>query len=346
MPYLSCLLLLVSSLLLSSQDYPQAANALFQDPYEVKLISSGANRPALNLLKDSLYVVLTMLHHGYSEATIAHYLRWSAAEFAARKNSLLKNDFLRNSGGSLRPTILIMSLAEGQQMRRQLAPMAAVATKLIKRKLPLIQQRYQQISAFRHRPFAESSFLVLSNVLLDNWQISAIETTFLHKERSLRHGKHYYAALLQKKANSPVEALGIYGNKVTSHAGYEVCRYGNVRYTPVAVHQTHLLEQAYQHYKTSVAREPFAYPVITPADEAALAELAGLLRPDLLALLTQNRAKLEEEYRKSAYAQEVSFEEYFIWWYHVFYTAVTDKLLSEKVLVLPPSRLAFYVLEE
>jgi hypothetical protein len=242
--------------------------------------------------------------------------------------------------------LLIISLAEGHRMQRQLAPLAVAATRLIKDKLPLLQQRYQRISAFRNHPFTESSFLILSNVLLDNWQIGAVEINFLSKERPLRHGKQYYAALLQKHANSPVEALGIYGNNVTGRPGYGVCRYGNVRYTPEALHQTQVVEQAYQHYKTSAAREPFAYPILTPADQAALAELAGLLQPDLLALLNQNRAKLEEEYRTSPYGQEVSFEEYFMWWYHVFYTAVMDKLLFEKVLILPPSRLAFYVLEE
>ena len=337
----------VGVVLLGSQDKPKASKDLYKDPYEFKMISSGDNRPAVNLMQDSLHAMLTLLHQGSSETNAMRALGWGKLRFDARKKKLIENDFLKAKDGKLRPNVMIISIAEGQQMERRLEPMAAATAALIKAKLPFIEQHYQQIPAFRNRTFSESSLLILSDVLLDNWQIREVEQGFLKKERPLRHGKRYYAALMQKRANSPVEALGIYGNNVTGRDGYAVCRYGNVRYTPEALQQTQLVEQAYQRYKAAgSAGNSFAYPVLTSIDEAALSGLAGLIRPELLALLEKNRPKLEEEYRSSPYVQEVSFEEYFIWWYHVFYTRVTNKLLAEKIIVLPPSQLAFYVSEE
>lgn len=53
-----------SVFLVSSQGRPSPTKALFKDPYEFKMISSGDNRPAINVLQDSSYVVLTLLHHG------------------------------------------------------------------------------------------------------------------------------------------------------------------------------------------------------------------------------------------------------------------------------------------
>jgi len=310
------------------------------------MISSGDNRPAVNLMKDSLHIMLTLLHQGYSEVNATRYLGWRKHQFDANKKKLTENNFLRTTKGKLRPNIMVISITEGQQMRRQLEPIAMATVALIKAKLPLIERRYQQIPAFQNHPFQESSLLILSDVLLDNWQIKEVEKGFLKKERPLRHGKYYYAALMQKHANSPVEALGIYGNNVTGRAGYAVCRYGNVRYTPEALQQSELVEQAYKRYKANSIGKPFDYPVLTPTDERALSELAGSIRPELLALLERNRTKLRKEYASSPYAQEVSFEEYFIWWYHVFYTAVTDRLIAEKLIILSPSQLAFYVLEE
>jgi hypothetical protein len=85
-------------------------------------------------------------------------------------------------------------------------------------------------------------------------------------------------------------------------------------------------------------------PVLDGEDRAALSELAGILTHDLLDLLEAHRPDLTRAYTTSPYADEATFEEYFIWWYHLFYTAVTDRLIARGAITVPESGIASYVL--
>ena len=84
-------------------------------------------------------------------------------------------------------------------------------------------------------------------------------------------------------------------------------------------------------------------PVLAVADEQALSAIAADFRPALLAVLEGHRAALTAAWRASPYADEgVSFEEYAIWWYHLFYTAVTDRLIRGGQIAAPPGGVLTY----
>jgi hypothetical protein len=85
-------------------------------------------------------------------------------------------------------------------------------------------------------------------------------------------------------------------------------------------------------------------PVLGPEDQAALGEIAAQLAPELIGELRDHRPRLEEIYRASPYAQEITFEEYFIWWYHLFYSAVTERLAALGHIQLPASGTTTHVL--
>ena len=66
-----------------------------------------------------------------------------------------------------------------------------------------------------------------------------------------------------------------------------------------------------------------------------LSEIAGLITDELVALLEMHRGKLIRSYRRGGYAREVTFEEYAIWWYHFFYTGITDNLVLKGYITKP-----------
>jgi hypothetical protein len=87
----------------------------------------------------------------------------------------------------------------------------------------------------------------------------------------------------------------------------------------------------------------FGVPIVHEADQTNLAEIAGLITDDLIRLLEKHRGKLLKSYQASSYRDEVSFEEYAIWWYHFFYTGVTDILVEKGNITKPTTGVFTYI---
>jgi hypothetical protein len=77
-------------------------------------------------------------------------------------------------------------------------------------------------------------------------------------------------------------------------------------------------------------------------DYQALNRIAATVTGDLVALLERNRTHLMERYSASPYAEETSFNEYFMCWYHFFYNAVTDALKDQRAIDIPPNGVTTY----
>jgi len=77
-------------------------------------------------------------------------------------------------------------------------------------------------------------------------------------------------------------------------------------------------------------------PVLSKGDDERLSEIAAAFRPALLQILEAARPSIHAVYGASPYfAEGVAFEEYAIWWYHAFYTAVTDRLIARGSVTTP-----------
>ena len=77
---------------------------------------------------------------------------------------------------------------------------------------------------------------------------------------------------------------------------------------------------------------------------AMLDTIAQVIRPAFLELLEREWPFLRDVYSASPFAKEISFEEYFIWWYHLFYSAVTDRLVAAGRIRLFESGTTSYVI--
>lgn len=339
--------------------------------YEYKMISSGRNYPGIRLDSDHLGDICTLLHYGVSLDEIRTYFHWTPEELNHRLAALQGEDLIKLvAPNSYRITITVISQEEAQEQFAVPSPLIATAADAIESLTPSIKVRYAGLKPFQWIPFEQASFLILSDVLLDNWQIQNVEQSLFHAPRTPRAGKNYYYAAMQRSVD--LESFGIYGNSYSGFGGIEICLYGNTREnlnlvaapgawlaqvfgTPSggeeAFRKDLALELAHaanrmgtippQHVRgfemLGLVRDgTVQVPVLTAADDEALGAIAAIFTPKLIASLQEHRAELEQQYRRSRYMDEITFQEFFMWWYHFFYTAVTNELVARGLIQIPP----------
>jgi hypothetical protein len=324
---------------LNSFGQKQTIAKILSTNYEFKMISSGDNRPNFKVYKDSLREILILLHHGISQEEIKTYFKFTDSQLSQKLELLIDANFIKRTDKGYLPSVFICSFKEGQIMQDECMKMIQETANSIERNLPIIKSEIQAISSLKEFSFEQLSLLILSDVLLDNWQIENVENDFLNKERTKRHGKNYYASFQAKTKNDSVEAFGVFGNQIEDTLNFSICRYGNIRYAKQIVAKNEELKM--QFIKN---RKAFNYPIIDTLTYKALQKIANFYKQDLIKILDKNKRTLYENYKNSKYFKEISFEEYFIWLYHIYYTGVTDELIKRNVITLPEEKVSFYVL--
>ena len=78
-------------------------------------------------------------------------------------------------------------------------------------------------------------------------------------------------------------------------------------------------------------------PTFSREDQDALNQMAESYEPRLLEILEKNKKSFLQYYDHSTAKEEVSFEEFFIWYYHFLYTRTTDILAQKNLLNIPES---------
>jgi len=316
---------------------------ILSQQYEFKMISSGINRPNFNPSGSFFTEILVLLHHGISTKEIQNYFNWDEMTLNAKLEILKNANFIKSGvDGRFYPTVFICSLPDGAKIASQVSLIAKQTADSINKKSYLIRQAVQKVEAFKNLPFEDVSLLVLSDVLLDNWQINNVENDLLKSPRTLRHGKNYYASYQEKNKGTYSEAFGIYGNQMENAGSFTICRYGNRRYSPEVIG---LNSELKKEYLSSRSLKITSCPVIGESDNDQLQKIADSFKPTLLKILNNKIEMIRDNYQMSIYSKEISFEEYFIWIYHFIYTAVTDELISRKVIKLPEKNVAFYILK-
>lgn len=313
------------SLILSLNSNAQEAlsiDDLFSKQLEYSMISKGDNFPDFWIKNDSLDLLLFSLHENIPLTLFGSKTNFSDIKI---KNSL---SFLESKGwvhiidGQYKPTVFIASAKDGEKIYEYATPISQDITVAIKKVLPQIKKQFAKTHAAKSSNFERWSFLILSNVLLDNWQINNVERNFIKQEnRPLRHGKNYYYSILENTDKSR-EAFGIYGNQQMMTADKSTLSiYGNNRH-----------ENKQENYSN----------IISKKDNAILEEMATLFLPELLIVLENHRAYSEEVYHKLGYSSEITFEEFYIWFYHFIYTQSTNQLATQQILEIPKSGNFYY----
>lgn len=291
----------------------------------VQLISQGDNIPDFRIKTDSANYLLTYLHENKSLSEFKRDTKLDD-ETVNKTIELLKNkNWLAEKNGKLKPTIFIATAEEGEKLYRYAKPISKQIADDIEKQIPTIKAEFAKTDMAKKQRFEHWSFLILSNVLLDNWQIFEMEKNFFKQadgkeyRRPLRHGKNYYASI-KEKVEKNKEEFGIYGNAILSYSDKKmIAIYGNNRYS----------NDNYRKMQSSTNH-------ISNDDDRVLTQMAQDFLPKLLTILERNRQYAEKVYTKTGYAQEISFEEFFIWWYHFIYTQATNEMSKRGMLIIPP----------
>lgn len=331
------LLLTFIILLLSASCRPQAneqkLDEIFNTTYWGPIISKGDNRPDFDRKKDNLDRFLVSLFYRIPAGEFMKKSGWTQEMYDSKVRFLKEKGWLKASDDKLIPTVFIVSGEIGNQLYEFAKPLSEAIARSIEESIPSIKAKFKDENLNNIYNFDEMSFLVLSDVLLDNWQIMEMESSFLKQEnRPERHGKFYYAAVMENSGDG-YEPFRIYGNqsgKINDSTWLNI--YGNNR----IIANENL---ANKHFQDSVLANCLR---TSPELYRYFEEIAADFKPKLLKILEEKRDYSMEVFRKTGYADQIRFEEFFIWWYHFIYTEATNILVEKKILKLPETGNFYY----
>lgn len=300
---------------------------IFTNTYEHSIISKGDNLPDFDRRKDSLDLFLVSLNENVDVKDFQKRMGWSDQVIRDKIDFLINKGWLVDDENGLRPSVFIASDLQGKELIRLGQDLARKIAFSIEKEIPSIRTKFASAGLPESHTYESMSFLILSNVLLDNWQIMEMEATYLKKEnRPERHGKFYYASIMEN-VNTDFEAFGIYGNqygKVNDSTFLSI--YGNNR---DVVNERLRSDKVYRDSILGAA-------IITSPEHSMLfEELAADYRPKLIKILEEETEFSHQVYEQTGYAEKIAFEEFFIWWYHFIYSEATNMLAEKNLLTIP-----------
>ena len=317
-----------------SQTSQRKLDEIFNKTYHQSIISRGDNIPDFDRKKDNIDRFLVSMYCRIPPSDFMRKAGWSENTFDDKVKLLTEKGWLKKDGDNLTPTVFIVSGEMGSRLYEYAGPVSAEIASAIEESVPMIKEKFSKEGLAAKYNYEELAFLILSDVLLDNWQLMNMESTFLKQEnRPERHGKFYYASIMENSGNG-YEPFKIYGNqsgKINDTVWLNI--YGNNR---IVANR----KLADKNFCDSV----FANSIrVTMELDTYFNEIASDFRPKLLKILEKNRDYSLSVFRKTGYAEQIRFEEFFIWWYHFIYTETTNILASKKILKIPESGNFYYL---
>ncbi len=287
---------------------------LFEKRIEHSLISRGNNFPDFYPSKDSIDFFLFSLHENISITEFKEKTNFTVEKISEIEKLLKSKNWLHYIDNKPKPSVFIATQTDGEKLFEYGLPIANEIVDEIENELPNIKEKFTETKISKTQNFKKWSFLILSNVLLDSWQIKDVEREFLGKEtRPERNGKNYYYSIRENE-NKKRESFGIYGNQYEEKDGKTISIYGNSR---IGI--------------TLKSSEN----IISNLDNEIFKEIANNFTQKLIDILNKNDDYIRKIYKETGYQKEITFEEFFIWWYHFIYTKATDIMNESGILTIP-----------
>ncbi|NBC64991.1 MAG: hypothetical protein GVY07_04925 [Bacteroidetes bacterium] len=322
-------IVLASILLLScTSETNRTADDILDSTFRVYQIS-GFDGPKIDIRQDSLAQFLVALHYDIPVSEIERKLEWSPEETERHINALIENKLLEKESDDVQPALGIITQERGDLLEEKARNAANEIADSIANWLPELKEIHNESNISQKHDFRELSLFYLSNVILDNFQIRQVEEEFLNTERPMRNGSRYYLAILEDPGAGETEPYGIYGNRGLFWSdSIGIAVYGNQRTAA---------NPGWGNYEDKDLH------VFDEQDTEMITEtMPNLFLPTLLEILNRNRPEFEATYRELNFDQEISFEEFFIFWYHWIYTEATDVLIERDMVQEPQDEMFYY----
>jgi hypothetical protein len=328
----SFLLSFLSAICLA-QTNDEKLDKIFSLDYKSYIVSKGDNRPDFDRKKDNIDRFLVSLHYNVPVEDFVKKAGWTPEMLQTKIKLLSVKGWLKSDSNKLYPTVFIASGEDGKLLYKYAEPIAIAIARSIEISVPLIRERFNASGLSSNLGFEDLSFLILSDVLLDNWQIMKMESVFLKQEnRPERHGKFYYASVFETSEQG-YEPFRIYGNqsgRINDSTWLNI--YGNNR---IVANQKLQNRQ----FCDSVMSHSLC---LTPELSSFFETTASEYSPKLMKILEDYREYSNVVFKRLGYSDQIRFEEFFIWWYHFIYTEATNILAEKKILSLPENGNYYY----
>ena len=324
------LLLILSSCAVSKK---RGLNNITNSTFKIKQISKGNNNPNINVSKDSLDLLLIALHYKIPINEIEKYFNWNNSKTKKNIALLVQNGLIKSMNNTYISSMGVFPLEKGNLLIEKSQKAVNEIVESIKTTIPKIKEIHSQMDISKKIVFDDLSFFYMSDILLDMGQIGNVEKEFLKKERPLRNGKRYYLALLEKDTTKNTEPFGIYGNQgLKNNDTIYIGVYGNTRTKSNIDWQNYNNKKVYYFNKKDFGFLSNKMPKV--------------FLPKLIDVLENNKPYFKSVYKELGYDKEISFNEFFIWWYHLIYSETTNKLIKDKIIKLPKNGLFYYKIEK
>lgn len=312
------LTLLFSSIFISSYAHTYNIDEVFSKKFQTSLISRGDNLPDFRISKDSINLFLVCLHNDIPTTEFQGKVKFDSLKMQTIIQLLKNKNWLHESDNKIKPSVFVATKYDGEKLYKYARPISKSIAKSICQKLPELKKKFSETGISKKQSFKEWDFLILSDVLLDNWQIFSVESEFLGTSaRPIRHGKNYYASISELTTDR--EGFNIYGNQYG-----KISVYGNNR------DKADLTQTKY---------------FVNSHDNKVFFEMAKDFLPELVQILNKNKKYSEKIYNELGYSKEITFEEFYMWWYHFIYTEATDIMSKYKILTIPKDGNFVYEIE-
>ena len=291
---------------------------IFSSKYQVTFISRGNNFPNFSTEKNDIKPFLVTLHNNISIKDFQKINGFSNSKIKRIEKLLIRKNWAHKNNDTLKPSIFIATKKDGEKLYEYANPISIEIVNSIKNEISSIKENFSKTDISKSQTFEDWSFFILSNVLLDSWQIKSVEKEFLQNiERPKRNGKNYYASLLEITGEK--ESFNIYGNQ-----SGQLSVYGNNR-------------------DNAIARNNKNY--ISKIDNQIFKEISDNFLPYLISILKNNKKYSLKVYNDLGYSNEITFNEFFIWWYHFIYTQTTNMMFEQGMLTIPKDGNFIYKIE-
>ncbi len=325
----------------------QRNSDIIKGDYSIKTISDSTDVPAIDLTKGNYKKIVLLLHHEKSPEKIKKFLGITDSRYDVLINGLFGEGLIKRSNdGKFFPSFMIIDKDEAGDLEEIAKPIGDLIAEIIKDRINLIKKEYAGIATFRNIKFDTLSLFILSDVLLNKWQVENIEAKFLKSQRPARGGKHYYLSMQQIDSTSEDEPFDVYYDNTAMFKTYAVGNYSSKRPDIDSLYNRYKdLEKYFEQLK------PYALklgeniiPVFEKDNSDKLYNISSVISEDLVALLEKNRRSLMNHYLGSIYKDQISFREYFVWVYQFIAKEATNKLIKDKLIHVPENLSQSYIL--
>ncbi len=267
--------------------------------------------------------LLVLLHNRVPESEIKNLLGLNNIQYQEKINQLFGSSLIKKKeDGSFVPTCMIIDTINQRELKNIASPIGKLVAEIVIDRLPLIKSLYlkflmnnsQKGKTLTGFSFDEISLFLLSNVILNEWQLKNIQEKFIKSHPPSRERDNYYAALFQL---DNYNSINVFLNRSILNDNYL-----KKFYSKIIKENDFVYPSSYNYIKIPYEKKY----------EKLFENMASIVAKDLIENLEKKKPLLVKYFLNSVYKDEISFREWLMWVYQFIVTEATEYLIKKDII--------------